>query len=148
VAPPEEMIADEKTILDYIPQRQPMAMVGKLLYAEDKKTVTSLLLRPDNIFVENGFFTEPGLIENMAQTAAAGAGYLARSQGTEPAPGFIGGIRNLRILILPKAGEEITTEAVVEHEIFDATVVHAKVFVWGSVIAECELKIFLMNQKT
>ncbi len=139
------MIADESNITDYIPQRPPMVMVGKLLIAEGRRTVTSLLIKEDNLFCTEGVFTEPGLIENMAQTAAAGAGYRARSASQPPSPGFIGGIRNLRISSLPLAGDEILTEAVVEHEILEATVVKTKIFLHNQVIAECELKIFLQS---
>ena len=55
-----------------IPQKPPMVMVDKLIFAEEKKVVTSFLIRRDNIFCSDGVFTEAGLIENMAQTAAAG----------------------------------------------------------------------------
>ncbi|HTX88943.1 MAG TPA: hypothetical protein VMC08_08145 [Bacteroidales bacterium] len=139
------MIADEHTITDYIPQRPPMVLIGQLISAVDKKTVTSLTIRPETLFTEDGSFTEPGLIENMAQTAAAGAGYRARAQGQAPSPGFIGGIRNLKIHFLPRVGDEILTEATVEHEVMNATVVLAKVKRGSALIAECEFKIFLMN---
>lgn len=148
MASPEEIIANEDRITDYIPQRQPMVMIGRLLRSDEKVTVTSLVIRPDNLFVEGGLFREPGLIENMAQTAAAGAGYRAKQSGRDPLPGFIGGIRDLFIAGLPKAGDEIVTEAAVEHEIFDATVVRAKVTLTGKIIAGCELKIFLIKQQS
>jgi predicted hotdog family 3-hydroxylacyl-ACP dehydratase len=146
VASSQEIIAGEDRITGYIPQRPPMVMIGKLLASVDKTTRTSLVIRTENLFVENGFFREPGLIENMAQTAAAGAGYRASIQGHTPSPGFIGGIRELVIRELPRAGDEIMTETEVEHEIFNATVVKARVFLAGRVIASCEMKIFLMDQ--
>jgi predicted hotdog family 3-hydroxylacyl-ACP dehydratase len=147
MAPSEKVIALETEILQYIPQRIPMVMVGKLCSVEGKTTTTSLLINEDNIFCEDGFFKEPGLIENMAQTAAAGAGYVARAEGKEPAIGFIGGIRNLRILDFPPVGSTIITKVTVTHEVFDASVVTGQIFLNDILVAECELKIFLANTK-
>jgi predicted hotdog family 3-hydroxylacyl-ACP dehydratase len=137
------MIADETTITGYIPQRPPMVMIGNLISAEDKKTVTSFLIRSDTIFVSNGVLREAGLIENMAQTAAAGAGFSARRSGKEPRIGFIGGIKNLEFFFLPGTGQEIVTETVVDFEVQDALVTSCKVFADKLLCASCELKIFL-----
>ena len=145
MASPEEIIAAEKDITRFIPQKPPMVMIGKLHSVADKKTTTSFLIREDNLFCEDGFFREPGLIENMAQTAAAGAGYLSQAEHKEPAVGFIGGIRNLNIYDYPPAGSEIVTEVTVEHEVFDATVVMGRTFLDDRLIAECELKIFILK---
>jgi len=127
----------------YIPQSPPMVMIGKLLTADGKRTLTSLVIEEDNIFCSNGLFREPGLIENMAQTAAAGTGYRSRQEGKDPPVGYIGGIRDIRIHEFPKTGDEITTEITVLHEVFDALVVVGKVFLHDRCIASCELKIFL-----
>jgi 3-hydroxyacyl-[acyl-carrier-protein] dehydratase len=128
-----------------IPQKPPMVMVDRLVEAADKITVTTFLIRADNVFCENGEFREPGLIENMAQTAAAGAGSKPGLAGTEAPVGFIGGIRKLKIDALPKVGQEITTRTTVLHEVFDATIVQGEVLLDDRVIAGCELKIFLIN---
>ena len=138
-----EKIAGEDTIGQYIPQKPPVIMIGRLVSVTDTKTVTSLLIRDDNLFCSEGFFREPGLIENMAQTAAAGVGYVAKSAGKEPPVGFIGGLKNLRIFELPPSGSEIRTEVTLAHEVFDATVVNGEVFFQERCIASCELKIFL-----
>ncbi len=122
-------------------------MIGKLLEVTDIKTVTSLFIKDDNMFCSEGFFREPGLIENMAQTAAAGVGYILKVAGKEPPIGFIGGLRNLHIYELPEVGSEIRTEVTVEHEIFNATVVNGKIYIQQRCIAECELKIFMIKDK-
>jgi predicted hotdog family 3-hydroxylacyl-ACP dehydratase len=143
----EKVIVEEKDITRFIPQKHPMVMISKLISAEEKKVVSSLVIREDNIFCENGSFNEPGLIENMAQTAAAGFTYLAQHNQKEPSVGYIGGIRNLRIYRCPAVGSEILTEICVAHEVFDATVVNGKTFLENQLIAECELKIFILKQK-
>jgi predicted hotdog family 3-hydroxylacyl-ACP dehydratase len=128
-----------------IPQKPPMVMVDRLVGIMDKTTVTSFLIREDNVFCEDGEFREPGLIENMAQTAAAGAGAKPENSGIKAPLGFIGGIRNLKIDGFPKAGEVITTRATVLHEVFDATIVQGEVYLDDRLIAGCELKIFLIR---
>lgn len=119
-------------------------MIDRIVSIEGKTTVTAFTIRGDNIFCENGLFREPGLIENMAQTAAAGAGLKPGIKEGEAPLGFIGGIRNLKIFALPGEGDELTTRVTVEHEVFDATVVNGKIFLGDQIIAECELKIFLV----
>ena len=128
-----------------IPQKPPMVMVDRLLGIVDKTTETAFLVREDNVFCINGEFREPGLIENMAQTAAAGVGAKPGNAGGKAPLGFIGGIRNLKISEFPKAGQEITTRISILHEIFDATVVQGEVFLFDQLIASCELKIFLIH---
>jgi predicted hotdog family 3-hydroxylacyl-ACP dehydratase len=147
MASSEKIIAGEDQIADYLPQKPPMVMIGKLISAENGRTTTSLLIREDNLFCIDKKFTEAGIIENMAQTAAAGAGYKARQENKTPAPGFIGGIRNLKIISLPVAGDEIITDIKVEHQVFDATVVTGCVYNHNELIASCEMKIFIFNQK-
>ncbi|MGA3012764.1 MAG: hydroxymyristoyl-ACP dehydratase [Bacteroidales bacterium] len=147
MASSEKIIASEATIGQYIPQKPPIIMIGKLLDVTPTKTVTSLVIREDNLFCSEGFFREPGLIENMAQTAAAGTGYVSKNEKKEPPTGFIGGLRNLQIYSLPRVGCEIRTEVTIEHEVFDAKVVKGKIFFEENCIAECELKVFLIKSK-
>ena len=128
-----------------IPQKPPMVMVDRLLEIVDKTTVTTFLIREDNVFCENGVFREPGLIENMAQTAAAGVGAKPGNRGDKAPLGFIGGVRHLKIEDFPKVGQEITTRVTVLHEVFDATIIQGEVFLNDRLIAGCELKIFLIN---
>ena len=122
-----------------------MVMVDRIAGIDGAVTITTFLVAADNVFVEDGFFREPGLIENMAQSAAAGAGAKPGLEG-KPAPvGFIGGIRNLKIDALPPAGSELTTKITVQHEVFNATIVQGEVFLNDRCIASCELKIFIIN---
>ncbi len=127
-----------------IPQKPPMVMVDRLIEVNDQAPVTEFLIRDDNVFVENGVFREAGLIENMAQTAAAGAGAKPEMAGKEARVGFIGGIRNLAIHSLPKVGDCLETRITMLHEVFDARIVQGEVLLQGHVIASCELKIFFI----
>ena len=75
---PEKSVA----ITELIPQRPPMVMVDRFegIDAEDQSH-TSLTVREDNLFVEEGALTECGLIEHMAQSAAARVGWRCREAG-------------------------------------------------------------------
>ncbi|MCX6240423.1 MAG: 3-hydroxyacyl-ACP dehydratase [Bacteroidetes bacterium] len=126
-----------------IPQKPPMVMVDRIIGISGKKTVTTFLIRDDNVFLEDGFFREPGLIENIAQSAAAGIASVTLNADEEPKTGFIGAIRELKIFKLPKSGDEIRTTVTVTHEILNATVVAGQIILHDELIAECELRIFL-----
>ena len=69
------MVIREIDIQELLPQRPPILMVDRLLSADDKRAETELLVRTDNIFVENGMLKAYAIIENMAQTCAAQLGY-------------------------------------------------------------------------
>ncbi|MEI7490984.1 MAG: 3-hydroxyacyl-ACP dehydratase [Bacteroidota bacterium] len=126
-----------------LPQKPPMVMVDRIVGIQDRTTVTSFLVRDDNVFLADGVLREPGLIENIAQSAAAGIAANPANTLDEPKLGFIGAIRDLRIIKLPEAGDEIITSVTVTHEILNASVIAGRINLKGELIAECELRIFL-----
>ena len=128
-----------------IPQKPPMVMVDYIVDITDQTTTTGFVIRPENIFCENGLFREPGLIENMAQSAAAGVGVKPGVVPGNAPLGFIGAIKNLKINDFPGIGDEITTSATVMHVVFDATIIQAEVRLNDRLLASCELKIFLIG---
>ncbi|WP_291909617.1 3-hydroxyacyl-ACP dehydratase [Chitinophaga sp. CB10] len=130
-------------ITAYIPQRAPIVMISGILEVEGPLTRTALDIAADNIFVEEGYFTAPGLMENMAQTAAARIGYISRQQNVPVPLGFIGAVKDFEIFESPPAGATIETTAVIGAEVFNATMVNAKVVYQDKVMAQCELKIFI-----
>ena len=133
-------------ILSYIPQRPPFVMVDRVMASDETSTKSSFRIREDNIFVEGGKLKEPGLVENIAQTAAARAGFKALSEGEPVKVGFIGGIRNLQVLGFPEVGSDIETEITVVNQVYDVSVISGKVTCKGMLLAACEMKIFIINQ--
>lgn len=132
----------------YIPQRAPVIMIDALWKCEEKVATTSLTIQQDNIFVEQGKFTEAGLLENIAQTAAAKVGYECERKGIPVPPGFIGAIKNLEVSYFPKVGETIRTEIRVENEIFGMTLITGEVHFDALQIARAEMKIVLQTETT
>lgn len=132
----------EYDITKYIPQRAPFIMIDTVLQGGDKVSETTFTIRGDNIFVENGLFTEPGLVENMAQTAAAGVGYRAAHLNIAPSIGYIGSLKNVFIHRLPAVSDTIRTVITYEHHIMNVYMVKGEIFLGNTIIAGCEMKIF------
>jgi len=119
-------------------------MVDKLLNADEIKAESSFTVSDDNVLTDKGFFTEAGIIENIAQTSALHAGYMASQIGKETPVGMIGGIKNLEIRSLPEINETIKTTVSIEYEVMNAKIVKGEVFMKDELIAECEMKVFLI----
>ena len=129
-------------ILELLPQRPPFVMVDHLTDYSETQTTCELTIRKDNVFCENGELASAGLIEHIAQTCAARLGYYNKYiLKTGVRLGFIGEVKDLDIVRLPREGETIETTIVVMQEIFDVTLVTAEVRVGEETIATTRLKI-------
>ncbi len=129
-------------ILELLPQRPPFVMVDHLTDYSETQTTCELTIRKDNVFCENGELASAGLIEHIAQTCAARLGYYNKYiLKTGVRLGFIGEVKDLEIVRLPREGETIETTIVVMQEIFDVTLVTAEVRVGEETIATTRLKI-------
>lgn len=127
-----------------LPQQEPFVMVGCLTQIDEVKCMTETLVKAENIFVDNGSFSAFGLIENIAQTCAARIGFVNKyilQKGIQI--GFIGAIRSLEVLSLPKVGQTITTVVEVVEEVFGMTLAHATVTCDGMVLVTTDIKIAL-----
>jgi predicted hotdog family 3-hydroxylacyl-ACP dehydratase len=131
----------EFDILNLIPQRPPMQMIDKLIYADERSAKGSLLIQESNLFCENGRLRESGLVEFIAQTAAAFTGFRNKTNSGSVGEGYIGAVKNLVVTALPLVSTEIQSEIVVENEIVGFTIVTGKVLYENKVIAQCEMRI-------
>ena len=129
--------------MEYIPQAPPFEMIDELLSATEEETVTKFTVRAGHLFVIDNQFTEPGLMENMAQTAAAGTGWKAAQTGLPAPVGFIGAIKNFEVNYLPKVGDTIISKIVMQHQIMNAHIVQGSITCNDKHIAAAEFKIFL-----
>jgi predicted hotdog family 3-hydroxylacyl-ACP dehydratase len=130
-----------------IPQRPPFVMIDQLISVGDTTTTTGFCVKTGNIFLENGLFKEPGLVENIAQTAAARAGYVSKTENKPVLVGYIGAVNNLQVFFLPKTGDELITEITIENQIFDVTLISGKITTNGQLVAQCKMKIFINQLK-
>jgi predicted hotdog family 3-hydroxylacyl-ACP dehydratase len=129
-------------ILSFIPQREPFVMIDTLLLTDDTTTRTNFIISADNIFYANNEFSEAGLMENIAQTAAVGAGKRARNVNKEVFPGYIGAVKNFEVFSLPKINDVLLTEVVITDTFLNMINVKGKISCNELQIAECEMKIF------
>lgn len=137
---------DQIDIWQLIPQRQPIMMVDQLVDADEQSAVCQLTIRQDNFFLQSdGTLAETGIIEHMAQTASAHAGYLALKNGSnDEAPiGYIAEVKNFSLLSHPKQGDVLTTTVRTLLQAGNVTVVSAETAVDGKPIAQTQLKISL-----
>lgn len=130
-------------ILSLLPHRPPFVMVDELLFADATSSRTSYRVSPDNLFVEDGKWNEAGLLENMAQTVAAGAGYMAQLSNEAVKVGFIGGVKNFMVRTLPSVGDQLITEITITDVVFNMFRVDGMISCKGKLIASCELNIFI-----
>jgi predicted hotdog family 3-hydroxylacyl-ACP dehydratase len=119
-------------------------MIDRLTHFEMTVISTGLTIPSDHIFVENGVFTEAGIIESIAQTCAARMGYINKYILKESVKlGFIGAIKNLVIEKCPHAGDTIAITVEVKTEIMSVILAFATVTCGDVLIASGEMKISL-----
>lgn len=138
----KEPIIELDRILQLIPQKPPFVMVDSLLEYTDKTGTTGFTIPADNILVEDSIFSEPGLIEHMAQSMSLWRGYEGFLSGLDkPKTGFIGAIKSVEILELPKAGTKLVTYVEILQEFMNVTSVGARTFdEEGKLLATSEMK--------
>lgn len=138
------MLIDKSLILDYIPQRAPFVMVDTLEKIDHSGFTSTFELKEDNVFNESGIISESALVENIAQTCAAGFGYLARQEeGAETRLGFIGAITKLNVNKLPSINSKIETKITILNQFENIHLVEGVASLNGEKLVDCQLKIVL-----
>ncbi|MBQ7443956.1 MAG: pseudouridylate synthase [Bacteroidaceae bacterium] len=130
-------------ILELLPQRPPFVMVDKLVASDDTCTTSLFTVTADCIFVDDGHLIAEGMVENVAQTCAARMGYINYLDREHVKLGFIGAVRNMCFMRLPRVGEQLTTSVAVREQVFNMTLVEATVRVGDEVVATASMKIAL-----
>lgn len=140
------MLVSPENVTDFIPQRPPMVMVDGLRSLEGDTAVTFFTVREDNVFIESGNLGVPGLVENIAQSAALRTGYLCKTEGVVVPLGFIGALKDLELNSLPATGSQLHTEIKLLHDVMNASVIEGRVYQGETLLARCEMKVFLLEQ--
>jgi len=135
------MMVSQENILNYLPHRQPFVMIDNLVSVNEEIFESEFLVREDNLLVEDGLFQACGLMENIAQTCAAGFGFLDRSENEEPKMGFIGAISKLEVFELPPVNSVIITTVIPTHQLGNIFLVKGQNSLEGRKLLECEMKI-------
>lgn len=129
-------------IKEYIPQRSPILMVDELVIVEGDIARTMFVVKDNELLCEDNKLTEAGLIEHIAQSASAFAGYKVVSAGaTEPPVGLIGEVKNYHCYRRPDIGERLDTYITFGVTSGEVTIVTGRTLVGEELIAETKLKI-------
>lgn len=132
------------SITRLLPQREPILMVDELVHAEEDQAETSFEIRADNYFIEKDRLAEVGLIEHIAQSASAFAGYKAMETGAiEPPVGLIGEIKRFHCYRCPQVGEVLHTTVRMGAEVAGITLLTGEVRIQEEIIADIQMKIFV-----
>lgn len=150
-----------------IPQRLPMVLIDSVTQCDQHTTRSRFTVPRDHIMVEaghltaegtvegahltaegtvdgavvGGHLTAEGMLENIAQTCAARIGFLNLLADSTVKLGFIGAVRDYRVMGLPAVGQTIDTVIEVKEEIFGITLVDATVTCDDRTLATTTMKI-------
>lgn len=136
---------NEINVRELLPQQPPFVMVDRLLSCDDKSSVTELEIRSDNVFFGEDCLLTAGLVENIAQTCAAGIGFRNMNHSGSIKIGVIGALNNLEVNRLPKNGERITTTVNCVEEVFQMMMFDAVVKSGEEVLATTSIKTALTD---
>lgn len=136
----------ETNPLELIPQRPPMVLVDCFegIDAEGVST-TGYTVEPAGLFVAGGRMSECGIIEHMAQSAAARIGWCCRAEGRPVPVGFIGAVSRLELHDLPRTGVHLRTRLRIVQEIGPLSLAEVRTEADGRPLAEGNLKIYLQS---
>jgi predicted hotdog family 3-hydroxylacyl-ACP dehydratase len=134
-------VLKDRKLYELIPQSFPFIMIDSILLSDETETITRFSVSSDNILSKNGIFREPGIIENIAQTAAARSGIAANKTNTPLKTGYIGSIKNLIINFLPEINQILETRITLKTEIGNITVIEGQTKCLGKIVASCEMTI-------
>ncbi|WP_269222452.1 ABC transporter permease [Flavobacterium sp. IMCC34518] len=145
-------------IKKYLPHRAPMLMVDMILEMDDEKVETIFEIKEDNIFLKNGFLTESGLVENMAQTCSSvvAKDYFIDENKKDKTGvyvvGFISGIKTLKIHSSPKVNDVIFTKAVLVSKFitdsYSLCAMKCESFNKDELLLEGEITLFIQENKS
>lgn len=120
-------------------------MVDRLVSCDEGSATCVFEVHAENVFFENGHLSPSGLVENIAQTCAAGIGYKNIHSDGAMKIGVIGAIGNLNIFRLPRQGELLTTTVEFMEEVLQITMFKAVVKNKVEVLASAVIKTALTD---
>lgn len=132
-------------IAQLIPQRPPIVMIDTVLRADENGICTALTVKEGNLFLWDSHLQEAGLVEHMAQTAAALAGVGNIISHAAPKVGFIGEVKDFTCFTLPKLGQTITTTLTTIADLAGVRLVACQTECNGQLVAQGQLKIVIQD---
>lgn len=135
------MLIEKADILKYIPQRAPFVMIDELISANTELFTSTFVIQEENPMVEENIFSENGVLEHIAQTCAAGFGYLGSQEGKKGSLGFIGAISKVEVSNLFQVGEKIETRVKVLNQFENIFLIEGIATCNSLELVKCQMKI-------
>ena len=144
-------------INDFLPHRAPMLMVDFLIEISATSVTSVFEIKVDNVFAENNYFSEVGLIENSAQTCSSIVGqtffFTADNEVRDDVKlvGFISGIKKASVFMLPKVNDTIKTFATLvsrfDSDDYSICTMKCETFQEENLLLEAEINLFIQEVK-
>lgn len=136
------MLIDKDTITNYIPQRFPFVMIDQLIAADETYFESEFVITAGNLFLKDSILSESALIENIAQTCAAGFGYVNSQKGEAAGKlGFIGSVSRLEVKKAAGEQDTITTKVSVISTFDTIHLIEGTAFRGEEELVTCQMKI-------
>ncbi len=147
----------EININHFLPHRAPMLMVDVLEEITDTSVISIFKIKENNVFVENNYFSEVGLIENAAQTCSSivGQSFFLTSENevkeNVKLVGFISGIKKASVFMLPKVNQTIKTSATLisrfDTDDYSICTMKCTTYQEKNILSESEINLFIQEVK-
>ncbi len=144
-------------INNFLPHRAPMLMVDILEEITATSVTSAFKINEDNVFVENNYFSEVGLIENAAQTCSSIVGqtffFTKDNEIKENVKlvGFISGIKKATIFMLPMVNQTIKTSATLvsrfDSDEYSICTMKSVTYQNENLLLETEINLFIQEVK-
>jgi len=133
-------------IRKFLPHRESMLMVDKLVFLTDDFVKTEFLIKEDNVFLKNKTFIESGLIENIAQTCSVIAGSSYFNEGDERHEN-----NSVEIYELPKVNDLLISKGTMvsrfDFENYLTCTMKGKILCGDKVLLDCLLNLFIKDTR-
>jgi len=126
-----------------IPQKHPFVFIDQVIDFKETEVNTVFEIKENSPFLNGSIFEEAGLIENIAQTAAALEGCNAKMNNESVKVGFIGSVKQLTIKRHATLGEVLKTNVKIVNNALGVNIAEGVVMCGQEELAKCVLNIFL-----
>ena len=135
------LISSQEQICKLIPQQPPFVLVDKLVEYEAECIVSAFDIPQQHVLVDSdGELSEAGVIEHFAQSIALHQGYDYFLRNLPPPVGYIGTIKDFKVHLLPRAGQQLSTTIHIVQRMFGVTGVRGEVRCGERLVAEGEMR--------
>lgn len=129
-------MSEQRDILSYIPQRPPFVFIDAIDELSENRACTRYTIPATCPLLSDGILPLAGLMENAAQTCSVIAGNKIA---------YLGAVKHMDVARFPRVGEMLRTEAVVEQEMLNISLIECTTRVQDETIATTTLKIATME---